>query len=496
MQRFSRTATRRSALMAVAATVLLAASIFPARALADESTDAMAYSEDAAGSRTYYTSIDEAMSAGYGGAVIYLNRDWQLSGSLVVEGGKTISLSMNGHKIVGDGKSTVIDEKEHANLTLMSDTSAQLSYTGYDADGNAGDCTLTSGGLVTGGHGGDSGGGIAMGNHSNLTLSNVAVAGNYSTCGGGVKVGEGCTLAMKQKATITHNRAAGGGGGVILSGKKTDERGVVTMDDSSINENVATSGGGVRSDADGTDIRMENNSAISDNKASCIGGGVFFAYTHFNIESADRTGSVSGNQSASTSGGAGGIYVEDVSMQTHHGTIVGLNIKDNHASGDGGGVLIYQNYTYVTDCTLTGNSADKDAGGVGVVSNNCAITSSTITGNYCNGNGTYYEGGGVHVNQNYDLTLSGKCTITDNTRGKGGSADNVFLANSCGSQAYILGGVDEGSQVGIRTGNTDDSQMIGKNISTYTEGTYSMDLPAYRLTHGTDHNGDLWQRKA
>ena len=74
-------------------------------------------------------------------------------------------------------------------------------------------------------------------------------------------------------------------------------------------------------------------------------------------------------------------------------------------------------------------------------------------------------------------------------------ADNVFLSSNPGDtiRAYITGGVDECSSVGVRTKASGD-RMVGKDISTYAFGAYSMDLSSFYVTHGTDHNGDLWQR--
>ena len=490
MHGLTRRNAKKGVLVAAVAAALLTVSIFPAHALADENTDAVAYSETITGDRTYYNSFDEAMSAGYGGAVIYLNRDWQVSGSLQVADSKTLSINMNGHKITGDGTGAVFIEHEHSSLSLSSDTPTTFSYTGYNTDGSKGDCSVTSGGLVTGGIRG-----VALENDSNLTLSNVAVAGNRDDFGGGVSLNQDCSLIMNRGATITHNCARLGGGVYICDGLG-DYRNMVQMDNASICANYATEGGGgLYSNVDEADIRIENNSTISDNVTKGDGGGIYLSHAHFNVQSGDRSGSISGNKADGDNGG-GAIYVSDASLCDHHGTITGLTMKDNSVSTNGGAIYIDQDYTYVTDCTITGNGAAKTGGGIYVHSGNCAITNGTITGNYCDGVGTNREGGGVFVRYKYDLTLSGKCNITGNTRGKNGSADNVFLSDYCGAHAYILGGVDEGSQVGIRTGNTDDSQMVGKNISTYTEGTYSMDLPAYRLTHGTDHNGDLWQRKA
>ena len=495
----SRKNSRTGKLLTAVAGFLLAVTVCPMAAHASEAARAVAYA-DINGTRCYYATVDEAAEAGYKGATIVMYRDWDLSKTFEVADSKTLTLDMNGHKITGNGKDSAIRVHEHADFTLKSSVDESFYYTGFDNEtGEKSGMTITSGGLVTGGHSVIDAGGINMDGDCNVTLDNVAVAGNDSAMGGGIQCHSNSTLKLENGSTVTHNRASEDGGGIFMAGSETDNISVVHLDNASVSANYATySGGGIDANVDNATIYLQNNSTISDNTAQ-RGGGIFCNYTYFHVISKDRTGSINNNKATSGNDedmtyGGGGIFVNRVRWSEHFGEISGVTLKGNNTVDKGGAIFINQPHTHVSYCQITDNGSDKDGGGIYVNDDNCSVTSCNVTGNVSGKNGTNYEGGGIYVTSKYDLTLDGLCTIKGNTRCIGGSADNLFLGDgSFGTHAYILGGVDAGSEVGIRTGMTKD-QMVGKNISTYTDGTYSMDISNYGVTHGTDHNGDLWQR--
>jgi parallel beta-helix repeat protein/predicted outer membrane repeat protein len=499
MTKSRRKHARGGKLLALLAAALLAAAIRPVEALAADASDAVAYTQDSSGYRVYYATVEEARNVGYGGMTIYMNKDWELGGTFEVADSKTLTINMNGHKISGNNKDTVICVNENANLTLTSDATEPILYLGYyNEDGDDENTSIVSGGLVTAGRSYSNAGGIQMEENSGLTLHNVAVAGNYGALGGGITCKRNCRINIEAGATVACNYSKDYGGGIGLLPGSGDYQTIVSMDNGSVVSNYAKQkGGGIYANTDGAVIYLENNSTISDNTAQ-NGGGIWFNYTHFHVISEDRTGSINNNK-ATFSGssdnlhGGGAIYVDDVSNQEHFGEIRGLTMKGNYSGYAGGAILIDQKYTHVSYCTITENTSNRSGGGIYLNDSNCSVTSCDITGNVCNGKGNNYEGGGIFVSSKYDLTLDGVCNITGNTRGKNGSADDLFLNDKSGSHAYILGGVDKDSKVGIRTGMTDD-QMIGKNITNYTYGTYFIDLDGYYVSKGTDHGGDLWQR--
>ena len=469
----------------------------PVRANAAE---VMAYSLNSLGERVDYYTTDDAIQAGYSGKIIYLDCDWNFTGTMNVADSKSLTIDMNGHKISTSGGHTVIELKEHSSLTLKGTTKTKFEF--YYQDKDATSTTkkqVESGGLVTGASGRHFGGGFEMDNYSTLTLDNVAVAGNMLEdfeSGGGIYMRKNTILNMKNGATIQYNK--GWAGGIWI--EKTDA--TINMDNSTIcyNQTLGNhNGGGIYSNDNGTKVYLENHSSISNNKAY-NGGGVFFNYTQFYIGSADKTGVVEENISTSSEGGShggGGIYVESKKTGTVNGAIKGLTIKRNDARSNGGGIVLNQRNTQISDCSILENSTAFKGGGVYVYNKNCSIESCTIEGNVCDNDGRddTDAGGGVFVDSSYDIKLAGKMFIRNNTRHDEASADDLFLdiATLATSRAYITNGIDAGSSVGVRTDNPSDFR-IGKDISTYTSGTYFADLPSFWVSHGTDSGGDLWQR--
>ncbi len=260
---------------------------------------------------------------------------------------------------------------------------------------------------------------------------------------------------------------------------------------------------------------MENNSTISNNSAITCGG-VYFDCSYCNIISSDKTATISNN--VARAGEAGAVKFKKCAGTTE-GELNGITFKNNSTQLEGGALFIQQKYVRVINCTFTSNTAAHTGGAAFVGDNageggfyNCTITGNnasreggafylkshnylencTITGNYCGG---AYEGGGVFVYYDYDVSVKGKLVVKNNTRGSSGSADDLFLsAGGYGSSAYIKGSVDADSSIGIRTNVTGD-RLVAKEVSTYADGNYFMDLDGYYVTHGTDHDGDVWQRK-
>ena len=474
--------------------VLVLASLFGALAFGQtqalaETNNVYAYSMNG-GARTNYTSVNDALNAGYSGKTIYMDRNWVFSDSLEIAEDKTITINMNGYGMYGSNEEPVIVVNENAKLTLTSSNKTIFDYDGYNnISGKKEKKSTTAGGLITGGYmSSDGAGGVYMDNNSTLTLDNVAVAGNFGFEAGGVYAKSNCAIYMKNKASIESN--SGSTGGIYVAGDDVN----IYMDNSKISyNNGGSGGGGLRSGACGTRIYMTNYATISHNYAEC-GGGLYFELPYFGIYSEDKTGSIDANTVQDSENGDGaGVYAEESKWHSNEGMISGVNITNNVTHKRGGGLYLDQHYIRVIDCNITGNQA-KEGAGVYVNNTDNSIEGCTITGNYCASDG---EGGGVFVNNQVDVTIKGLTYIKGNTRGKNGSADDVFLQETTGNlaRAYILGGVDAGSSVGIRTGIESDRQ-IGKDISTYSYGTYFIDLDGYYVSHGTDDNGDLWQRKS
>ena len=481
-------------LFAAAMTLVIA---FPATAHAK---DVMAYSLASDGTRTDYYTTDDAIQAGYAGKVIYLNVDWNFTGTMIVEDSQSLTINMNGHWISGGRADTTIHMRENSNLTLTADESARREFV-YDAyfDPTTSTrwtrSTTTTGGMVTHGSSGSCGG-ICMDANSTLTLDNVTVGGNFGGAyGGGLACKKNCTINMRNRASVEGN--AGFTGGVYLDG----EYSTLNLDNAYIQGNCGKHGGGAGIKANHCSIFLENSSNIGGNSANSGGGGVFIDYTYFTVESKDGTGTISGNNAnGSTEGanGGGGIYVAPKLLGSNEGIIKGLTISGNYTGRWGGGVYVDHEYVTISDCKITNNRSCKEGGGVYVDNDNCSIGDCSITDNICNYERASYEGGGVFVSIDCNrLTLFGTCVIKDNTRRENGQGqrNNLYLSSSVGGgiTTYLEGSVLEGSCIGITTSSSGD-RRIAKNVASYVEGSYFMDPDGFFITHGTDEGGDIWQR--
>jgi hypothetical protein len=144
---------------------------------------------------------------------------------------------------------------------------------------------------VTGGRAGD-GGGILIGNNGSLSAYNSVIDGNVATGrGGGVDAAAGVFTSLS--STISNNRA-GIGGGIAL-----DTQANATIVSSTISGNVASGPGGGISSVGNIGLQ---NVTIADNRAS-TGGGVYVE------TSAPDVGSVNNTIIAAAGGGAcGGAF--------------------------------------------------------------------------------------------------------------------------------------------------------------------------------------------
>ena len=525
----------------LALTLVLTAALasFAPRALAGE-TAQVAHAKY--GTATYST-VEQAWAAANQGIVVVMDADWYTGSQLVVSAEYSVTIWMNGHRIWRDaqevGEGSVFWLEEEASLTLNgTGASTEFSYTGYKG-GNTDslvELTVTSGGLVTGGHSNNSAGGIEMKASSSLHLINVAVAGNkaYSAHGGGVSMnGHDCHLYM-ENATIEHNAAAsnwvgtgGYGGGVYCTG----EKGRIDLESSSISSNAAENGGGIYAADRYAYVYMEKSSEISDNydvgsSTRDGGGGLYFNKVPFVVGSEDGTGVISGNVSLNQHGGgiatdndATGDATIDQKPQIHGVTFEGnlacdskggaiyidmqkvkitnCTFKQNSSHGDGGALYLNADSCTVQDCTFTSNytSSDSSYDGGAIYSNasHSLIKDCTITGNKASG-----EGGGVFCNWKFNIYLEGVVRIYDNTR-TDGSPDDLFLDSTRGQNiyAYAVEGnkVDSGSWIGIRTGVEDERHILVTGLSEYKAGIFFLNLSSsLRLTYSAADE-TLYQEK-
>ena len=487
MERNAQTRTLRTIAALVLALVgtLMLAALTPSRALAAQ---AVAYVYDASGNKVEYTSIHDAVDAGYD-KTVYLAADIEVGSQIDIASDKKITIDMMGHVI----KNVASNDRtfhvgQRANLTVMSSVTKEITFTGYGAGCTEKDVTLSTGGVICGANSRLMGSAFLVDYDSTLTLKNVTVGGNRdrgnNTPGnGGAAIGTygGCTVNLEDNTYLTANYSYDSGGAI-----QVDEEYVnIVINHSYITDNFSRgNGGGIHSKWSSTTITMCNGAAIKNNTSMASGGGVAFDGAYFDL-SGDGTTSISGNHAIT----AGGIEVTGRGFFSEGGTISGLKVSDNSSTYSSGGMRLDQNNVTVKNCTFTGNTVvDGNAGGIYVQAKNDTVQDCTVTGNTCG-----EEGGGIHVFYLYDLNVAGVLTVENNKRADG-AKDDVFLDSSSSNAtwAYLKGNLGAGSHVGIRTGVTGDRRLM-KELSNYIEGTLFMDMDEYHLSYSSSDN-ELWQR--
>ena len=338
-------------------------------------------------------------NADYGGGV-YINE-----GSFKMEGG-----GITGNEATRGGGLYVDEDAMSVNITG--------GITGNTADGFGGgiytenDIAVTES-KITDNTAGGNGGGVYVGSdfeYSTLTLTNSQINNNKATeaydGGGGVFVGEYCSLVMNG-GSITGNTTSANGGGICAIYR-----------------------------ADSVTVQSGN---IGDNKADGDGGGVYC-----DANTLDITGSsITGNEA----GYGGGVYAMDCKF-----TMAGGSISGNTATTDGGGVAVEGDTFVLTGGSVTGNTAGYDGGGVAVRSSGSftmtdgrasdgSATSGSITDNEARefGGGVWVSDAATNVN------LSGNAAIADNTAG--GKSSGIYLET--GKVITVTGELTNATPIGI-----------------------------------------------
>ncbi len=462
----------------------------PINIYAEEDAGVVAYSMDENDSRTFNTIID-AWDAACDGTLVYLNKDWDLSSRLILYSGNNATLDLNGHSItrmLGDYESDgeVIYMNENSSLTLKG--SEDRTFTVKDWKGIWNDegetADVTVGGVITGGMSSNGAGGIHMKASCTLTLDHVGVVGNdtiseLSPHGGGIKMdGDRCTVNVNNGSMVSYN-AASYGGGIYVAG----EEGHINVDASEISNNYASSdGGGIYSNYDATYIELKNNAIVKENKAGYYGGGICFNNSYNHLNSEDGTGKISSNFVAGYGDYAkgGGVYYASVSTKTNTATLTGVTFETNIANTSvrhalGGAVYCDLENVEITNCTFKKNTA-LSGGAIYVNDSGTILKNCTVTNNSAN------KGGGIYVDSRYDLKVSGKCVVKENTD------SNIYLQNGTFTRAYVSGTPSSGSEVGL-TG--DGSCKVAINQSE-NNGTFFVDNKnSYHLEYD---DGKLYQK--
>lgn len=263
-------------------------------------------------------------------------------------------------------------------LTVSGNNSSRVFYV-YDA---ASILDVTISGLTLADGTGSPGGGIVSWGE-NLTLDNVVVTGGNSTnVGGGIAaLGtddlEGFSFILRD-SVVSGNSAADLGGALFLD-KIQDA--TFLIQNSDLTGNSARAGGGISADLLGGDVTIEQ-STISGNTASFVGGGLHVDVLYGSGSVTVRESTISGNRAIA----GGGAFVGYL-----YGTLLIENstVSGNSAVGvpgsPGGGLFIGYLYgetagAFIRHSTIVGNTAVL-GGGIFLESGAMAVEHTIVANN-------------------------------------------------------------------------------------------------------------------
>ena len=193
------------------------------------------------------------------GGTVQLDRDIDISNTLVVT--KDVTLDLNGHVLKMTGNGSVIHVKSGTLTLVDNNTSAEHKFTDdnglWKLDDN-GD-KVVKGGVITGGTG------------STYKYNNDIGQIVYNDCGGGVFVAPGASFVMEGGNIVGCSAGKSGGGGV-----KVTNDGDFKMSGGTISGCIARNGGGLRNEGTATlsDTAKIESCRATGTESDDHGGGV------------------------------------------------------------------------------------------------------------------------------------------------------------------------------------------------------------------------------
>lgn len=424
-------------------------------------TDSTISGNEAKGSTSliWYNSKDEisseALGNGGGGiCAVGKKSDVTLDGVTVTGNKATYSKKGTGAGIEAQGGSLTVKD------STISNNEAQGNGGGiFSAEGNV----LDVSGSTIQGNKADNGGGIHMGEArdtsktpSKATITDTKILENEaigSGEGGGVYVGGPRADATLKGCTVANNKSVSTGGGIAA------KLGTVTLDDTTVENNQAVNGGGLfhLGIAVPGSLTLQNGSIIRNNTASSMGGGLFL---WGNVGLKSENSEISGNKALYGAGIAASQYTANfaspklelvdtkVNSNGDANTVMGgglyaaqgvvLNAKNtkflDNTAKSGGGILLWSNSSAdLNNSEVSGNKATGDGGGVYIWDSTCSLTAS---------NGTVFRensasnGGGIL--NNGVLTLKKGTSLVENSAGLygGGLCSSGTVEVESGAKLY------------------------------------------------------------
>ncbi len=290
-----------------------------------------------------------------------------------------------------------------------------------------------SGVTLQNGRVGQPGGGLAVEANCSVTLSNSIIANNTATSGGGI-FNQG-TLKLIN-VTIRANsatEASSQGGGIY-------NRGSLELSNVLVTDNHAPSGSGGGISNQNT-ITL-TGSSINSNTSGGSGGGIYNAGTNSRLILLNST--IRGNTAASQGGG----LFNAASAQIDTAVIMGNTA--NGVSGAGGGINNMGALT-LTQSALVYNAATTQGGGLSN-SSSAQLTNVTVSDN------TALSGGGIQnsagtLSLQFDTVSNNSSPSVNNTSGSVTTGNSIFdqaTGNACNGTISSAGyNIDRGTSCGF-----------------------------------------------
>ncbi len=256
----------------------------------------------------------------------------------------------------------------------------------------------------------NSGSALSIGTAVPVKITNMTITGGYASSGGGIYIGGNGQVYLGDGVVITGNKTTSNGGGVaVAEGAKLFLYGTARIGGSGTS--LATDSTGNYTEGYGAGIHSQ--------------GSVYLGYSACNSSTGVPTtetslsGGVTQNYAAATSsGGAGGIYVgQGKKLYMKSG-----NISYNYSGKKGGGVFLDNSGATMTMAggTIAGNKATTDGGGVyifGTSSTGYLVMTGGTIGNSSasnpaeNTSGKYSNyaasGGGIYADAKTSVSITG-----------------------------------------------------------------------------------------
>lgn len=307
-------------------------------------------------------------------ALVGLDKIILPSGNYIIRSGASSLLVTDDLDILGTGASTIVDGGQRDRVfTIYSPTAAQAITVTISAITIQNGLTQSSlpNGILSG-----YGGGLFVGEMTDLALNNVVIRNNLADIGGsGIFVGNNVNTLVINNSVIENNGPLSANNKNNIGAGIYIEEGDVTLQNSTVTGNSGHLGGGLYIAGDITTLI---NSTISNNHAKKTrqnatgntGGGIFVTGLTTTLNVINST--VSGNLS---DGNGAGISMDSNTVLDLSSSTISNNQADadHDGSGRGGGLFGNTNLIVNLKDTIIANNTDNKLGP------DCAVIAGSIT---------------------------------------------------------------------------------------------------------------------